>query len=171
LGGLSCDDLPMDFEIRSYVPADADDLVALALRAWAPVFDSLRSVLGSDLFVSLRGEDWRQGQAADVRKTIEAEDARTWVAAVEGISRGFATALLSPAAELGEIVMVAVDPSRQRQALATALTGAATAWLRDQGATTVMVETGGDAGHAAARATYERAGFTALPVTRYFKTL
>jgi GNAT superfamily N-acetyltransferase len=158
----------MDFEIRSYVPADADDLVALALRAWEPVFDSLRSVLGSDLFASLRGEDWRQGQAADVRTTIEAEDARTWVAAVEGISRGFATALLSPTAQLGEIVMVAVDPSHQRQALATALTGAAIAWLREQGATT---ETGGDAGHAAARATYERAGFTALPVTRYFKKL
>jgi GNAT superfamily N-acetyltransferase len=52
-----------------------------------------------------------------------------------------------------------------------ALTEAATAWLRDQGATIAMVETGGDAGHAAARATYERAGFTALPVKRYFKTL
>ncbi len=161
----------MDFEIRSYVPSDVDDLVALALRAWQPVFDSLRSVLGSELFVSLRGEDWRQGQAADVRKMIEAEDACTWVAVIEGISRGFATALLPHAAELGEIVMVAVDPSHQRQGLATALTEAATAWLRDQGATTVVVETGGDAGHAPARATYESAGFMALPVTRYFKTL
>jgi hypothetical protein len=34
-----------------------------------------------------------------------------------------------------------------------------------------MVETGGDPGHAAARATYERAGFAALPVVRYFKEL
>ena len=145
----------MDFEIRSYVPADADDLATLAVGAWEPVFDSLRTVLGSKLFVALRGEDWRQGQAADVRKTIEAEDACTWVAAVDGISRGFATALLSPGAVMGEIVMVAVDPSHQRQGLATALTEAATAWLREQGATTAMVETGGDAGHAAARATYE----------------
>ena len=161
----------MDFEIRSYVPADADDLVALALRAWEPVFDSLRSVVGSELLGALRGEDWRQGQAADVRKTIEVEGARTWVAAVDGISRGFATAVLAPAAEIGEIVMVAVDPSHQRRGLAVALTEAAIAWLRDQGVTIAMVETGGDAGHVAARATYESAGFTALPVTRYFKTL
>jgi hypothetical protein len=78
----------MGFEIRLYATADADDLVALSLQAWEPVFDSLRSALGSGLFVSVRGEDWRTGQAADVRKTIEAEDARTWVAEVNGAGRG-----------------------------------------------------------------------------------
>ncbi len=111
------------------------------------------------------------GQAAEVRNAIEATDARTWVAEVADAPQGFATALVAPAAEMGEIVMVAVDPSHQRQGLASALTEAATAWLRDQGAITVMVETGGDVGHAAARATYESAGFKALPVMRYFKTL
>jgi GNAT superfamily N-acetyltransferase len=44
---------------------------------------------------------------------------------------------------MGEIVMVTVDPSYQRQGLATALTEAATDWLRDRGAIAVMVETGG----------------------------
>jgi hypothetical protein len=34
-----------------------------------------------------------------------------------------------------------------------------------------MAETGGDPGHAPARAVYERAGFTLLPVARYFRTL
>ena len=124
----------MGFEILPYAAADADDLVALSLRAWEPVFDSLHSVLGSKLFVSLRGEDWRKGQAADVRKTIEAEGARTWVAEVDGIGRGFATAALAPGADLGEILMVAVDPSYQRQGMATALIEVATAWLRPLGA-------------------------------------
>ena len=161
----------MGFEIRPHAAADADDLVALSLHAWEPVFDALRSALGLELFVSLCGEDWRKGQAADVRKTIEAEGARTWVAEVDGIGRGFATAALAPEADLGEILMVAVDPSYQRQGLATALIEVATAWLRAQGATTVMAETGGDPGHAPARATYERAGFHPLPLTRYFKAL
>ena len=67
--------------------------------------------------------------------------------------------------------MVAVDPSCQRQGVGTALIEVATAWLCDQRATMVMVETGGDSGHVPARATYERAGFHPLPVTRYFKTL
>lgn len=34
-----------------------------------------------------------------------------------------------------------------------------------------MVETGGDPGHGPARRTYERAGFTAMPVARYFMAL
>jgi GNAT superfamily N-acetyltransferase len=161
----------MGFEIRPYTAADGDDLVAFSLQAWEPVFDSLRSAMGSELFVSLRGENWRNGQAADVRNTIEAEGARTWVAEVDRIARGFATAALPPGADLGEILMLAVDPRYQRRGLATALIEVATGWLRDQGATTVMVETGGDPGHAPARAIYERAGFQPLPVTRYFKTL
>ena len=35
----------------------------------------------------------------------------------------------------------------------------------------VMVETGGDRGHAPARATYEGLGFQRWPVARYFKDL
>jgi hypothetical protein len=35
----------------------------------------------------------------------------------------------------------------------------------------VTVETGGDPGHAPARATYESAGFTLFPISRYFKAL
>jgi GNAT superfamily N-acetyltransferase len=103
--------------------------------------------------------------------SLSCDDARTGVATVEGICQGFATASLAPGAELGEIAMIAVDPDHQRRGLASALTAAATVWLHDQGATTAMVDTGGDPGHAAARATYRRSGFTALPVTRYFKTL
>ena len=81
------------------------------------------------------GVSTAQGQAADVRKTIEAEDPCTWAAVFEDISRGFVPALLVREAEMGEMdetVMLAVDPSHQRQGLATALTEAATVWLRDQ---------------------------------------
>ena len=142
----------------------------LALRAWEPVFESLQSMLGQRLFAALRG-DWRQGQAADVRATIQDATAQTWVAETEGTAVGFVSAKLARATELGEIVMVAVDPDYQRRGIAAALTVTATDWLGDQGAAVVMVETGGDPGHAAARATYESAGFTALPIARYFKTL
>jgi hypothetical protein len=34
-----------------------------------------------------------------------------------------------------------------------------------------VVETGGDPGHAPARAAYEVAGFTLLPIARYFRLL
>jgi hypothetical protein len=35
----------------------------------------------------------------------------------------------------------------------------------------VVVETGGDPGHGPARAAYEAAGFTLLPIARYFRML
>ena len=77
----------------------------------------MRSVLGSELFVALRGEEWREGQAADVKKTIGDEGARTWVAEVDRRVRGFATAALR-GGDIGEVVMVAVEPSHQRHGLA-----------------------------------------------------
>jgi GNAT superfamily N-acetyltransferase len=158
------------FRIRPFTATDADELVTLALRAWEPVFESMRSVLGLQLFVALRGEDWREGQAADVKNTISGRGARTWVAEVDGRARGFLTAALR-GREIGEVVMVAVDPGYQRHGLASALTETATTWFRVRGVAVVMVETGGDPGHAAARATYESLGFTASPVMRYFKKL
>lgn len=75
------------------------------------------------------------------------------------------------AATLGEIHMVAVDPRHQRHGLGAALTAFALDRLEAAGMTVAMVETGGEPGHAPARATYERAGFTLLPVARYFKAL
>jgi hypothetical protein len=44
-------------------------------------------------------------------------------------------------------------------------------WIKDAGMTVAMVESGGDAGHAPAKRTYEKAGFSLLPVARYFKAL
>ena len=67
--------------------------------------------------------------------------------------------------------MQAVDPDHQREGLGAALTELATDWLRRSGMRVAMVETGGDAGHAAARRVYARAGYTPLPVVRYFKAL
>jgi RimJ/RimL family protein N-acetyltransferase len=37
--------------------------------------------------------------------------------------------------------------------------------------TVAMVEAGGDPGHAPARRVYEKAGYTLLPIARYFKNL
>jgi GNAT superfamily N-acetyltransferase len=67
--------------------------------------------------------------------------------------------------------MVAVDPGASGRGLGTALTQHATDWLRAQGMQTAMVGTGGDAGHAAARRTYAKAGYTLMPLARYFKAL
>jgi len=43
--------------------------------------------------------------------------------------------------------------------------------MRSRGMDIAVVETGGDPGHAPARAAYESAGFTLLPIARYFRLL
>jgi hypothetical protein len=59
---------------RSFVAAETDELVGLSLQAWEPLFESMQSVLGPELFVVLRGEDWRESQAAaDVTPTVNNE--------------------------------------------------------------------------------------------------
>jgi hypothetical protein len=67
--------------------------------------------------------------------------------------------------------MLAVDPEGQRQGLGRVLTDHATVWLCDAGMRVAMIGTGGDPGHAPGRRVYERAGYRAMPIARYFKAL
>ena len=76
-----------------------------------------------------------------------------------------------PEIGMGEISMLAVDPDHQGRGIGTALTGFALDRLKDAEMTVAMVETGGDPGHAPARRVYEKAGYTLLPIARYFKNL
>jgi ribosomal protein S18 acetylase RimI-like enzyme len=76
-----------------------------------------------------------------------------------------------PERSMGEISMLAVDPDHQGRGIGTALTGFTLDRLKDAGMTVAMVETGGDPGHAPARRVYEKAGYTLLPIARYFKNL
>jgi GNAT superfamily N-acetyltransferase len=162
----------MGERIREYQPSDSEAVVALSLRAWAPVFNSMEQVLGHEIFVRLHGEDWRQYQARSVRDVLADNEMRVWVAGADRPVRGFVAAkLLDRERRLGEIVMLAVDPDSQHHGLGTALTEFATGWLRDSGMLVAMIGTGGDPGHAPARRVYEKADYTLIPMARYFKAL
>ncbi|HEX5115890.1 MAG TPA: GNAT family N-acetyltransferase [Pseudonocardiaceae bacterium] len=155
--------------IRIFEQPDLDAVVALSLRAWAPVFASLERVLGP--VFRLLEPDWRSGQARAVTEACTAEGARAWVADADGLITGFLVVGLDHGRGIGEIRMIAVDPDYQRRGIGSALTSFALGRMRDNGMTVAMVETGGDPGHAPARRTYEQAGFVPLPITRYFRKL
>ncbi len=108
-------------QIEPYEPAHADAVVRLSLRAWSPVFDSLK--------IELAPAVWET------------------------------------------FYSYAVDPDYQRRGIAMALTDFAVAHMKAAGMEIAMVETGGDPGHAPARAAYEKAGFRVLPLARYFRKL
>lgn len=157
--------------IRPFEDGDIAAVVDLSLRTWAPVFASLERVLGTDIFGRLH-PDWREDQRRAVEEVCAAKEGRVWVAEVEGTVVGFvSTQVYDPARKMGEISILAVDPDYQGRGVGTALTEFAVERLADEGMEVAMVETGGDPGHAAARHTYEKAGFVLLPIARYFKNL
>jgi ribosomal protein S18 acetylase RimI-like enzyme len=157
--------------IRPYRETDEPAVVRLSLRAWTPVHDSMRDVMGDEIFGRLYRDGWRHQQQEDVEEVLRDEKHEVWVAEVDGKVAGFATAIVDADTRMGEIHMVAVDPDFQNHGLGTRLTDVAADWLRDAGMTVVLVSTGGDIGHAPARRTYEKAGFTPMPIVNYFKAL
>jgi ribosomal protein S18 acetylase RimI-like enzyme len=161
----------MRLRIRPFDDRDAEAVVALSLRAWAPAFASLERVLGREIF-ERQHPDWREDQRRAVEEVLATNKGRVWVAEVDANVVGFvAIEIDHPERSMGETIMVAVDPDHQGGGIGTSLTEFALERLKDAGMTVAMVETGGDHGHAAARRTYEKAGYTLLPVARYFKNL
>jgi len=158
--------------IRPFQESDLDALVELSLRAFEPVFDSLRALLGEAIFARLHLPDWRTVQAEAVRSSCTSKERDVFVAVADGKPVGFATVELNAFHErMGGVEMIAVDPAFQRRGIATALMNRSADHMREHGMDIAVVETGGDPGHAPARALYEESGYTALPVVRYLKLL
>jgi GNAT superfamily N-acetyltransferase len=157
--------------IRRFEPADLPHIVDLALRAWAPVFDSLRRELGDAIFLRLH-PDWASGQAEAVRATCAGGELDVFVSVDEATVVGFvAVALNAYQPHMGAVEMIAVDPDHQRAGIAAGLMAHAGEHMRANGMDIAVVETGGDPGLAPARRTYEATGYTLLPIARYFQLL
>lgn len=159
-------------QIKPYSPHHLDTVVSLSIQAWTPVFDAIQKTMNADVYRAFYPEHWRVSQQKAVEDVCAAEDTTVWVALDEaGSTVGFVAAKLHSEDSMGEIYMVAVDPTCQGRGIGSALIDFALDWMKDAGMSIAMVETGGDPGHAAARHTYEKAGFDLWPVARYFKKL
>jgi GNAT superfamily N-acetyltransferase len=158
-------------QIQPYSTNHLDAVVGLSLRAWAPVFDSLKRVLAPEVFSEFYPDGWRVVQQKSVEGVCAADEMHIWVATEADSAVGFVAVKLHSTDKMGEIYMIAVDPDYQGRGIGTSLTNFALDWMRDAGMSIAMVETGGDPGHAPARHTYEKAGFGLLPLARYFKKL
>ena len=164
----------MPTSIRPLAGSDIARVVDLSLRAWAPVFDSFRQVLGEAVYRHLF-PDWSAHQAAAVERVCRDEAMHTWVADDDGRPVGFVSVVHhgpdhdEPSSS--EIEMIAVDPGHQRRGVADALIAHAVEQARAHGSVLAVIGTGGDPGHAPARAAYEKAGFRPFPQVRYYRML
>ncbi len=155
--------------MRPLAERDVEEIVELSLLAWEPVFESFQNVLGPRVFPILY-PDWRKSQAEGVEGACRATDKyHTLVAELDGRVVGFIAYDLK--GETGEVVLLAVHPEFQKRGIATQLNQAALDAMKAAGMKMAVAETGGEEGHAPARRAYEKAGYTGLPLVRYFKDL
>jgi GNAT superfamily N-acetyltransferase len=158
-------------DIREFVEDDLEAVVAFSLRAWEPVFASVRVVLGDDIFLRLH-PDWRSSQAETVRSICMNDERDVYVAVAGARPVGLVAVALNAFHErMGVIEIIGVDPDYQRRGIGERLSEFAADHMRRYGMDIAVVETGGDPGHAPARAFYGQAGFTLLPIARYFRLL
>ena len=160
----------MPFALRPFDEADTDQIIALSLRAWAPVHASMAYVLGEKVN-ALVYPDWAASQEEDVRDACRDPEIRVTVATDGGVIVGFVSVRIYPSSQMGEMDMIAVDPAARRQGIGRALAEHALTQMREQGCVVATVATGGDEGHASARALYEGMRFTPLPLVRYYRQL
>jgi GNAT superfamily N-acetyltransferase len=159
-------------EIRPYEESDLEAIVEFSLRAWQPVFESLRLVLGNAMFVRLHEPEWTAVQAEAVRSSCTSDERDVFVAVADGLPVGFASVALNAFHErMGVVDIIAVDPGYQRRGIARQLMERASEHMRSHGMDIAAVGTGGDPGHGPARALYESLGYTALPGVRYLRLL
>lgn len=157
--------------IRPFETSDVDQIIGLSMRAWEPVFKELKPADLGYVYEAFYPEGWQVRQSAEIAHLLASEGGNVFVACNDGNVVGFVGIRLHPADNMGEIHILTVDPSFQRQGCASALIGFAMNKLHQAGMDIVMAETGDDPGHATSRATYESAGFKRWPVARYFRKL
>jgi len=160
-----------DIEIRRFVEQDLDAVIAFSLRAWEPVFASVRDALGDAVFLRLH-PDWKADQAEAIRSICTNVERDVFVGVADGRPVSFVGVVLNAFHDrMGAIEIIGVDPDYQRRGIGARLTTFALDYLARQGMDIAVVETGGDPGHAPARTMYGETGFTLLPIARYFQLL
>ena len=163
--------LPMDFNLRHMESTDVESIVQLSLLAWEPVFASFEQILGSRIYPIVYPE-WRTSQRKEIEEICrEPAENFVWVAERDGQVVGFVAWELYRASEMGEVQFLAVHPAHQNVGIGTALSDLALGRMKESGMRLAVLGTGGDASHTPARRTYEKSGYTGLPLVRFYKDL
>jgi ribosomal protein S18 acetylase RimI-like enzyme len=160
----------MNIQLRPFIHSDINDLLQITLLAFEPAVISFEKILGPKIYPIVY-PDWHKSQREWVEQLCNNEKTTVLVAEVEGAIAGFLVYELYAKDMTGEVQFLAVHPAYQNQGIGTALNAIALQKMKASGMKLAVVNTAGDESHAPARRTYEKAGYTALPLTRYYKDL
>lgn len=158
--------------IRPLETNDLDAVLDLSIAAWQPVFDSFAKILGSSIFDHLYAPDWESSQRSSVKRVCLDDEMEPFVVVAEsGGVAGYIALAHDTESDIGIVEQIAVHPDHQRRGYARALMEFAIERFQSKGVAFANVGTGGDPGHAPARALYEAVEFTALPLVNYYKAI
>jgi ribosomal protein S18 acetylase RimI-like enzyme len=161
----------MDLQIRPVAEADIEAVVQIALLAWEPIFTSFAQILGSEIYSRIY-PDWRTLQRTGIEAIChEGGNTLVWVAELDGRVVGLIACKLNLDDKTGEVEYLAVHPDYQNRGIGTQLNTFTLDRMKERGMKIAVLGTGGDPSHAPARRSYEKAGYTALPLVRYYKDL
>jgi len=159
----------MNAQIRPFKSSDINDLITLTLLAFEPVFISFEKILGPCIYPIIY-PDWRKRQKEGVEYLSTNTKINLWVAEVDGIVIGYIAYELYDD-QTGEVQLLAVHPDYQNRGIGTQLNNLALQKMKAGRAKLAIVSTGGDESHAPARRSYDKSGYTALPLVKYYKDL
>jgi GNAT superfamily N-acetyltransferase len=160
-----------DPRIRAFADADLDDVVELSLLAFEPVFHSFEETMGPRIY-PLAHPDWRKSLREGLEKTCgDLGEVNLLVSEVGGRVVALLAYRLFEDESRGEVRFLAVHPEYQGLGIGTGLMEAALERMKAAGMVLAQVSTGGGEVQASARRSYEKAGFTALPLVRFHKAL
>ena len=157
--------------IEPYIQARQAQVIELSLKAWSPVFAQMKKAVPAYVYNAFYPQGWEVRQMSDIEALLRDGAEAVWVARDDERLVGWVGIRIHHKDNMGEIYILAVDPDRQREGIASLLMETAFSRMRNAGMKMVMVETGGDPGHEPSRATYEKVGFERWPVARYFRQL
>lgn len=160
----------MQVNIRKAEQADVARLQDLIVLTFEPIFASFQTILGSQIY-PLLFPDWHTLQRDLVASLYHDEKFEVWVAEVEAALVGFVAYKMNQETLVGEVELLFVHPGYQNEGIGTQLNAFALTQFQEAGMRLAEVGTGGDDSHAAARRSYEKAGYTAFPLVRYYKVL
>ena len=151
----------MDTEIKFLIAnkEDIDSLEEIRKRAFQPIFDSFRSILGDTIYeyAQLPGDLAQK----DYLRSLFDEDSVWKMWKVMGNEKiiGFVSIRIDEKTQVGEIGLNAIDPDDSKKGIGTQMYSFAVDIMKKAGMKVATVSTGGDPSHLPARKAYRKAGF------------
>lgn len=156
----------------SIVPAEPKYICAagdIAVVAWDAIHDAYIDRMGKEMHDDILG-GWQERKRKSVETSLLA--GRGYIALVGDAVAGFISYRVNPDNKTGEIMENAVSPDYRGMGIGAKMYEFVLEKMRDEGMKYASVSTGLDDGHAAARRSYEKAGFEKnLPSIKYFMEL